>query len=113
MLQGARVEFGDLSLINGSWTSVDVLSIDDANKTAQVQVKSIQRGQRDHYAAIWSQSQGAAWRAVHGISSDAYQREFDLAIGQGYRPVWVDGYGVDGQALYAAITARSIGCGRR
>ena len=103
LLQGGHAEYGDLSLINGPWTSVDVLSIDDANKTAQVQVKSFQRGQRDHYAAIWSQSQGASWRAVHGIPSDAYQREFDLAISQGYRPVWVSGYGVGGQALYAAI----------
>lgn len=100
---GARVEYGDPSLISGSWTSVDVLSIDDNRKTAQVQVKSFNKGQRDHYAAIWSRSEGPSWRAVHGIPSDAYQREFDQLVAQGYRPTWVSGYGVNGQALYAAV----------
>ena len=100
---GARVEYGDPSLISGSWASVDVLSIDDNRKTAQVQVKAFNKGQRDHYAAIWSRSEGAPWRAVHGITSDSYQREFDELVAQGYRPTWVSGYGVNGQALYAAI----------
>ena len=106
---GARLEYGDPSLMNGSWTSVDVLSIDENNETTQVQVKSFAQGQRDHYAAIWSQSEGAPWRAVHGLTSAAYQRECDLAVGQGYRPTWVSGYSVNGQALYAAIFEQGSG----
>ena len=103
LLQGARLEYGDLSLVNGSWTSVDVLRIDENNRTAQVQVKSFAHGQRDHYAAIWSQSEGAAWRAVHGLTGQQYQQTFDQLVGQGYRPTCVSGYNIEDQVRYAAI----------
>jgi hypothetical protein len=45
-----------------------------------------------NYAAIWEKSSGPAWVARHGLSSDAYQQEFDRLVGQGYRLRRVSGY---------------------
>jgi Bacterial tandem repeat domain 1 len=55
------------------------------------------------YAAIWEKRASVPWAARHGLTSAQYQQEFDSLVGQGYRPVWVSGYNVGGQDLYAAI----------
>jgi hypothetical protein len=55
------------------------------------------------YAAIWEQRSTVPWVARHGMTSTQYQQEFDNLAGKGYRPVWVSGYGVGDQELYAAI----------
>ena len=55
------------------------------------------------YAAIWEKRASVPWVARHGMTSAQYQQEFDTLAGQGYRPVWVCGYNVAGQDLYAAI----------
>jgi len=46
---------------------------------------------------------GPRWVARHGLSSSEYQSEFEEHVGNGYRLTDVGGYGVDGQARYAAI----------
>ncbi|MHC5938286.1 serine hydrolase [Nostoc sp.] len=58
---------------------------------------------QDRYAALWEKSGSGAWIARHGMSSQAYQDEFERNFYQGYRPVWVNGYTVNGEDRYAAI----------
>ena len=43
------------------------------------------------------------WIAHHGLTSRQYQRKFDEYLDRGYRLVHVGGYGVEGEARYAAI----------
>jgi hypothetical protein len=62
-----------------------------------------------HFAAIWQKKSGPAWYARHGMSSTQYQQEFDQANQKGYRLTWVSGYGVGGQAYYAAIFEKKTG----
>jgi len=64
---------------------------------------------RDFYAAIFEQSDGPAWAARHGLTSDQYQQTFDELVGQGFRPVRVSGYSVGGEDRYAAIFEQSDG----
>lgn len=61
------------------------------------------------FAAIWEQSPGPDWVARHGMTSDAYQEQFNLLVGQGYRLVLVDGYTISGEAQFAAIWDKSSG----
>jgi len=60
-------------------------------------------GESARYAGIWEQRPGPSWHARHGLSSDQYQQTFNELVGQGFRPVSVSGYEVDGQDRYAAI----------
>lgn len=57
----------------------------------------------ERYAAIWTRSPGPSWHAVHGLSSARYQETFDRLVGQGMRPVHVNGHAVGGEDRYAAI----------
>jgi hypothetical protein len=63
----------------------------------------------DHYAAIWEKNSGPTWVARHGLTSAAYQQEFDKLIAQGYRLKMVNGYPSGGQDLYAAIWEKRPG----
>ncbi|MEM9594660.1 MAG: hypothetical protein AAGD06_10360 [Acidobacteriota bacterium] len=56
-----------------------------------------------YYAAIWEQTSGPAWVARHGMTSEEYQQQYDQWTGRGYRLVKVSGFGLDGEAIYAAI----------
>lgn len=58
---------------------------------------------QDRYAAIWEKSGSGAWVTNHGMTSQEYQDEFERYFYQGYRPVWINGYTVNGQDRYAAI----------
>ncbi|MEL6940213.1 MAG: serine hydrolase [Cyanobacteria bacterium J06598_1] len=58
---------------------------------------------KDYYAAIWEKSGGNAWSARHGMSSKAYQCQFDNHYYQGYRPKLVSGYAKGSSARFAAI----------
>jgi polyglycine hydrolase-like protein/papain like cysteine protease AvrRpt2 len=58
---------------------------------------------RDHYAAIWEHTSGAAWHARHRLSSDQLQHALDEFRKQGYRLRLVSGYSVRGEDLYAAL----------
>ncbi len=61
------------------------------------------------YAAIWRKIAGPAWVARHGMTADDYQAAFDDNVKKGYRLTWVNGYTVQGNALYAAIWEKSAG----
>ena len=63
---------------------------------------------QDFYAAIWELGSGPAWVARHGLTSSAYQQEFDKWAALGYRLTDVSGYEVGGIARYAAIWRRSL-----
>jgi CubicO group peptidase (beta-lactamase class C family) len=60
-------------------------------------------GGQDLYAAIWDRSASPAWEAHHRMTSDRYQTQFDQLVDQGYRLLWVSGYGVGTTANYAAL----------
>jgi hypothetical protein len=64
---------------------------------------------QDRYAAIWEQKSAPPFVARHGMSSQAYQQEFNTLVGQGYRLKLVSGYSVSGQDRYAAIWEKSAG----
>ena len=69
-------------------------------------------GNQDMYAAIWVKNDdGRAWVAQHGMTSSSYQQAFDKHTGNGFRLVQVSGYGVGGQARYAAIWESRAGGG--
>ncbi|MBY6159309.1 hypothetical protein KUV73_00435 [Mameliella alba] len=61
------------------------------------------------YAAIWKKQGGSAWQARHGMTSASYQQTFDAMKAQGYRPVHVDGYTVNGTPYFAAIWDKGRG----
>jgi CubicO group peptidase (beta-lactamase class C family) len=63
-------------------------------------------GGTDLYAAIWEKTGGPVWEAHHHMTSDQYQGQFDQLVDQGYRLLWVSGYGVGSTALYAALWQR-------
>lgn len=61
------------------------------------------------FAALWSKTPGA-WVARHGLTSQAYQAEFNKWNGQGYRLVDVEGYTTQGGVVrYAAYWVRRKG----
>src|ERR1051326_4888911 len=64
-------------------------------------------GAEERYAAIWEQSPGPAWSARHGLSADQYQAAFDDHARQGYRPVRVSSWSLNGQPRFAAIWEQS------
>jgi len=67
-------------------------------------------GNQARYAAIWEQNSCPAYVARHGLTSAAYQKEFDALVGQqGYRLKLVSGYNVGGQDFYAAIWEKTSG----
>jgi uncharacterized protein (UPF0297 family) len=65
------------------------------------------------YAAIFEQSSGPAWISRGGLTSEQFQQTFDQLTEQGYRLIDVNGYGLNGQALYAAIFEQSKGPARK
>ena len=66
-------------------------------------------GSKAYYAAIWEKRSGPAYVARHGLSSAAYQSEYDKHTGNGYRLTHVSGYGVGSKAYYAAIWEKRSG----
>jgi len=59
------------------------------------------------FAAIWEQKPSPAWAAFGGLTSDQYQATFDQYVSQGFRPVLVNGYTVNGVDNYVAIFDQS------
>lgn len=59
------------------------------------------------YAAVWEKKTSAAWVANHSMTSAQYQERFDAYTSEGYRPVVVNGYTVNGVDYYAAIFDKS------
>ena len=61
------------------------------------------------YAAVWEKRKGPEWVAHHGLNATDFQKAFDKLAGEGYRPVWVNGYTVRNTDLYAAIWEKRDG----
>ncbi len=61
-----------------------------------------------YYASIWEQSPGPAFAARHGIDGATYQSEFDSWVAEGYRPIDVSGFELDGTDHYAAIWYQGV-----
>ncbi|RDL35295.1 uncharacterized protein BP5553_07226 [Venustampulla echinocandica] len=59
------------------------------------------------YAAIWEKKASTAWVANHSMTSAQYQERYNTYTSQGYRPVLVNGYTVNGIDYYAAIFDKS------
>jgi hypothetical protein len=71
-------------------------------------VSGYNQGGQARYAAVWTGLPSTpAWAARHGLTAARYQQEFDSLVGQGYRPVLVNGYGIGGTDYYAAIFEKS------
>ena len=69
-----------------------------------VKVSGYSLSNSPRFAAIWEKTSGPVWAARHGLSgAQNYQDEFERLYYQGYRPVWVNGYTVSNQDVYAAI----------
>ncbi|MDN0199884.1 hypothetical protein [Streptomyces sp. S.PNR 29] len=61
------------------------------------------------FAAIWEQSAGPSFHAMHGLTAGQYQQRFNDLVGQGFRPVNVSGYSSGGVDLFAAIFEQRSG----
>ena len=61
----------------------------------------------DYYASIWDLSSGPLWFGRHRITGDEYQATFEAYRDQGYRPIDVSGYEMNGTDYYAAIFEQS------
>ncbi|MGW7253567.1 hypothetical protein [Streptomyces sp. NPDC054834] len=57
-----------------------------------VQVSGYSSGGVDLFAAIFEQRPGPPLQARHGLTADQYQQTFNDLVGQGFRPVDVNGY---------------------
>ena len=62
-----------------------------------------------YFASIWEQSNGPAWEGRHGLTGDEYQVEYETLVGQGFLPIDISGYEIDGEARYAAIFEEGTG----
>jgi len=63
----------------------------------------------ERFACIWDRYAGPAWAAQHGLTAEAYQREFDAQNSRGFRLVRAVGYTIGGQNRYAGIWEQSPG----
>lgn len=61
------------------------------------------------FAAIWEKTTSPVWVAHHNMTSAGFQQKFDDYSSQGYRPVLVDGYDVNGTLNFAAIWEKTTG----
>jgi CubicO group peptidase (beta-lactamase class C family) len=62
---------------------------------------------QDYYASIWDMSPGPAWVGMHRVPGADYQAQFDSLTAQGFRPVDISGYELNGSDAYAAIFEQS------
>lgn len=73
------------------------------------QISGYEAGNSTRFAALWEKKAGPAWRARHGMTSADYNAEVQSQWQEGYRPVLVDGYEVNGQVRFAAIFHKKSG----
>lgn len=76
------------------------------------------RGISVEKVAIWPAASEPAWYppgwrevAHHAIPASSYQTIFDRAVSSGYRPVWLDGYEVNGATYFNVIFRPQSGSG--
>jgi CubicO group peptidase (beta-lactamase class C family) len=70
-----------------------------------VDISGYEIGGGAYYTAIWDDTPKAYWITNHDMSSASYQSQFDENAAAGYTPIHIAGYGVAGEARYAAIWA--------
>ena len=68
-----------------------------------IDVCGYNKGGQEMYAAVWEKSNGPGNVARHAMSAAQFQNEFNTQWGQGYRPVRISGWELNGQDRYAAI----------
>jgi len=66
-------------------------------------------GSTAYYLALWDKGAAPTLKARHDMTSAEYQQEVEESKAQGYRLLWVDGMGLNGQGNYTAIWDKSNG----
>jgi hypothetical protein len=66
-------------------------------------------GRGARFNAVWVRRDGPAWVARHNLGGAAYQAAFDQLAADGFRPVCVSGYAVNGEDRYAALFEQDPG----
>ena len=61
------------------------------------------------FAGLWIKDSSVAWVARHGLTSAQYQAAFTEFTSQGYRPISVSGYGINGVPYFVAVWDKSSG----
>lgn len=61
------------------------------------------------YEALWVKNNGRTWGARHAMNSTQYQAAFDDFYKKGYRLTCVSGFGLNGQARFAAVWEKVAG----
>jgi hypothetical protein len=62
-----------------------------------------------HYAVVWQKRPAVAWAERHDLSAEDFQDNFDVLLGQGYRPISLSVSNTRGAVRYNAIWERSEG----
>ncbi|KAF9099662.1 hypothetical protein BGX27_000546 [Mortierella sp. AM989] len=73
------------------------------------QISGYAVGTSARYASIWVKASGPAWIARHGLTAAQYQTEFTKLKNEGYRPLSIDAYTVNGKNYFAAVWEKSAG----
>jgi hypothetical protein len=55
------------------------------------------------YAAVWEQTSGPAWNAIHGVSPNEFQAKFNANAKEGFNPVIITATGDGNDARFAAV----------
>lgn len=66
-------------------------------------------GGRDLYATLWEASPGPGWASVHRLDRAGFQEQFEILTAQGYWPIDISGYVMNGGETYAGIFEQSSG----
>jgi len=66
-------------------------------------------GTTAYYLALWDKTAAPTLKARHDMSNEEYQQEVNQNKAAGYRLLWVDGMGLNGQGNYAAIWEKVTG----
>lgn len=62
-----------------------------------------------HYAVVWEKRPLIPWAERHNLSAEDFQDNFDVLLGQGFRPVSLSVYNVGEGVRYAGIWERRAG----
>lgn len=74
-----------------------------------VYVQGFSVGNAPYFNAIWRKTGGNAFIARHNLTAAQYQQVFDQYTPQGYRPVVISGYTVNGTPYFAGIWEKAGG----
>jgi hypothetical protein len=74
-----------------------------------VALSAYSEGRGARFNAVWVHRDGPTWVARHNLGGAAYQAAFDQLAADGFRPVSVSGYAVNGEDRYAALFEQGPG----